>query len=31
MLAAGCQDGNILIYNVKTATLQAKLDAHDRE
>ena len=31
MLAAGCQDGQILIYNVKAGTLQAKLDASDRE
>ena len=31
MLAAGCKDGSILIYNIKSGGLQAKLDAYDRE
>jgi len=31
MLAAGCQDGQILIYNVKLGTVCMKLDAHDTE
>ena len=31
MLAAGCKDGQILIYNVKLGTVCMKLDAQDRE
>jgi len=31
LLAAGCQDGQILIYNAKTGNLQTKLDAQERE
>lgn len=31
MLAAGCQDGQILIYSIREAQLCVKLDSHDRE
>ena len=31
MLAAGCKDGQILIYNVKLGTVCMKLDANDQE
>lgn len=31
MLACGCADGQVRIFNVKTGYLQMKLDTHDRE